>query len=120
MKGTNTMKNHKVFCYGILKTEGAFDDPPDSVPGTLYCQGIALARFDQANEGSLVRGEVRTVDTATLRRWDEIEGINRGFYSRIKVTTTAGVRCWAYQYERSLHGARVLADGVWRGYRSER
>ncbi len=106
---------HKVFVYGILKTGAAFDSPPSSVPGTLYCRSIALARFDDTDHGAMIQGEVRTVGSDTLKDWDRLEGVAHGMYSRIRVTTIDGERCWAYQYEQSLRGAHVIGDGVWRG-----
>ncbi len=117
------MKNgkHLVFVYGILKTEDCILDPPDSVPGTMFVRSIALGKFGARYTNNIIRGQVREVDDEMLRRWDQIEGIDynnpsRGMYRRIRVTTTAGDRTWAYEYNGDVESCRVVFGGVWRGY----
>lgn len=115
---------HKVFVYGILKTDRFHEDPPAAVPGTLFVRGIALGKFI-ADADSVIRGEVRSVDDSTLADWDRIEGVNherpaRGMYRRIQVMTTDGERCWAYHFNGSIRGAQVAHEGVWLGYGSAR
>lgn len=107
-KGINM--RHKVFVYGILRTMG---DTPAEVPGVLYRwpNGIAAARFNQGP--STIKGEVREICEATLRKWDQIEGTAYGLYDRIRVVTTDGEECWAYQYARSIEGLTVIDDGRW-------
>ena len=102
---------HAMFVYGILKTPDVALDPPDEAEGRLYCGSFAQARFD---EPGIIRGQVREIDIETLAHWDRIEGIESGMYSRIRIETTTGVECWAYQYElRREPSSFILEDGLW-------
>lgn len=102
---------HRVFVYGILKTKATYDDPPAAVRGAMFRGPFACAKFDV---DGIVRGEVRVVDSATLREWDRIEGTESGLYRRVVVKTVDGVSCWAYEWARDVERFNVIEDGVWR------
>lgn len=108
-------KLHRVFVYGILKSAAHHADPPESVPGRMYLiDGYAACVFGKGVDR--VRGELREVDTLTLRHWDEIEDVAGGLYRRVKVRTLSGIEAWAYEYARDVAGAPVIQDGIWRGH----
>ena len=112
---------HRVFVYGILKTDDCHLDPPDAVRGTMFRKGIALSKFGDDYTNNIVRGQVREVDDNTLRTWDRIEGVVhhdplRGMYRRIRIATTLGIDAWAYEYNGSVCDALIVESGVWLGH----
>lgn len=85
----------RVFVYGTLKrgcvnhhflAGQKFLGAARTAPGyTLYALGDypGMVRSDNASHD--VAGEVWTVDTACLKKLDELEGVNEGLYERVPI-----------------------------------
>jgi gamma-glutamylcyclotransferase (GGCT)/AIG2-like uncharacterized protein YtfP len=87
-------------------------------PGfVLYGLGDYPGMVSDPGDKSGVRGEVWSVDDACLRRLDELEGTEEGYYARVPVALEApfsGAPVETYIYLRSTSG-RPLLGSEWVG-----
>jgi gamma-glutamylaminecyclotransferase len=117
--------NEEVFVYGTLM-QGEPNHPVlgggrlvgrGSVVGTLY----TLGRFPGLRlegDGRVV-GEVYRVGDAAMRSLDRLEGVDAGFYARVRVAVAmndgSSVAAWAYEINKEFVAtAARLPSGDWR------
>ncbi|HVC94604.1 MAG TPA: gamma-glutamylcyclotransferase family protein [Pirellulales bacterium] len=96
---------------------------PGSVAGRLYDLGPYPAAIFDAAASTRIFGEVFVfpeADPEAMRRIDEYEGFDPGDLSRslyvrtrqcVTVADGSDLNCWAYQYNRDVTHARLLANG---------
>lgn len=89
---------------------------------TLYDTGRGYPAFVPDADGGEVKGELLTVTEDTLARMDELEGYPR-LYCRETVQTMLGdgsvESALVYVLNTRMRGAKVIAGGDWREYRSD-
>ena len=87
----------------------------DTVAGDVYDTGCDYPAAIFATSGTIF-GRSYALVAATQQRCleilDEVEGVVDGGYRRIEITTTAGVRCWAYEYGSGLE-LTLIESGDW-------
>jgi gamma-glutamylcyclotransferase (GGCT)/AIG2-like uncharacterized protein YtfP len=90
-----------------------------SVRGILYDSGSdwpAAVFSDDITE--TVNGFVVYIDKSKLNEalsyLDEAEGVNSGLFCRALVTTNSKIKCWAYEYMKSVEGFRRIQS--WEKY----
>lgn len=125
------MEPVKIFVYGTLRTEyGSIGQRvcSDSVRGAILDLGAFPGYFNTNSlpEGSgLVEsdviGEVIAIHPTTLSQLDFYEGVDRGLYRRIKVTTKNGHKCFIYEFNPEMLDNQLLSpyqilDGDWIEY----
>jgi gamma-glutamylcyclotransferase (GGCT)/AIG2-like uncharacterized protein YtfP len=107
----------KLFTYGTLR-EGA--------PATHVLPGHTLHRYSwfpfvQPGDGQ-VMGNIRDVNEEELEEFDRYEGVPRGLYKRVEVTTVSlskdkEVKAWIYLPDNLLEGDNtiypVVNSGDW-------
>lgn len=122
---------HLVFVYGSLK-KGFFNH--DSFLGSsrqlaadVWVDDYALAHLGHfpamfKMNNMRVRGEVYEVSSSTLKRLDNLEGINSGFYTRIRVevkeSPTCKYYCYTYIQNPPTDRYKRLMSGIWTGPQS--
>jgi len=113
-----------LFVYGTLRTEFSkigFKLQSDRVRGCLFDLGAFPGYYPfevQDSEGNPIElsvlGEVIAVEPRLLPLLDRYEGIDRGLYSREKVTTESGLLCYIYQCHPGLaRSGNLVMTGDW-------
>ncbi len=123
---------HLVFVYGTLKRDGSnhaflagqtFVGAARLAPGfALYCLGEYPGLVADAASPDRITGELWAVDSETLARLDQLEGVADGLYARIpaplaeappSLDAAALARIETYLYLRATTGRTRLGD-TWR------
>ena len=124
-------KTFKVAVYGTLmageKNErwaaDALDRRPCVLRGTLYDTGWGYPAFVPNMDGGKVKAELLTITATTLARMDVLEGYPR-LYRREVIPIVLGdgsvETAMVYVMNKLPRGAKVIADGDWRKFRTEK
>ena len=103
-------KRCAVFVYGTLK-DGSGE--PDAISGDLLDLGWFPGAVNVGRSSRTVHGEIRSVDSQTLARWDRREG-HPVLYCRVRVKTRGELQAWAYEYRGADRAtAPRIESGVW-------
>jgi len=91
------------------------DGNDDTVAGDVYDTGCDYPAAIFRTSGT-IHGRAYELVQATRQRCleilDEVEGVVDGDYRRVEITTSAGVRCWAYEYGSGLD-LTLIESGDW-------
>ena len=124
-------KTFKVAVYGTLMAgernerwaADALDRRPCVLRGTLYDTGWGYPAFIPNADGSEVKAELLTITATTLARMDVLEGYPR-LYRREVIPIVLGdgsvETAMVYVMNKLPRGAKVIADGDWRIFRTEK
>lgn len=113
---------HTVFVYGSLMrgygnhgllTESTFIRRASIAGYALHSLGSFPAAIPDDGNGSVLYGEVYSVNDATLARLDRLEG-HPTFYERQVVETESGSQVSMYVYQGQVN--RPCPSGDWRDY----
>jgi gamma-glutamylcyclotransferase (GGCT)/AIG2-like uncharacterized protein YtfP len=94
-------------CRGLL--EHATFCGKDNVIGKIYKVNEFYPGFNR-NGKSKVVGDVYLIDPLLLPQLDIFEGDE---YVRTKITTTANIECWIYEYRYDISKFKEIAGGDW-------
>ena len=124
-------KTFKVAVYGTLMAgernerwaADALDRRPCVLRGTLYDTGWGYPAFVPNMDGGKVKAELLTITATTLARMDVLEGYPR-LYRREVIPIVLGdgsvETAMVYVMNKLPRGAKVIADGDWRIFRTEK
>jgi gamma-glutamylcyclotransferase (GGCT)/AIG2-like uncharacterized protein YtfP len=90
---------------------------PDSAPGQVFDTGLGYpgAQFESTSSSAVIGRAYTLLESSIdqcLKVLDAEEGTVGGHYRRIAITTTRGVRAWAYQYGGGLKLTPIVS-GNW-------
>ena len=102
--------------WSFLEPFAADDGVDDSVAGTLYDTGLDYPAAAFGGDGGVVKGRTYLLAAERLAEalevLDEEEDTVLGLYRRVEVTTSRGVRAWAYEYGDGLE-LTPIESGDW-------
>jgi gamma-glutamylcyclotransferase (GGCT)/AIG2-like uncharacterized protein YtfP len=113
-----TVMSSYLFVYGTLRRTGEqLGKPvgPDRIRGRLYDLGGAPGYYPAPDQPEAwVVGELIEVEDHTFGFLDHYEGVDRGLYSREKVTTENGYQACVYQINKDFTiGTPLITSGDW-------
>lgn len=111
----------KLFVYGTLKTgRDAFHlmhnakfirSCTTTNEHSLYALTSGFAGMIEEDTGHPVQGELFEVED--FKRLDSYEGISNGLFRRETIKLSDGEECFAYIFNRSLQGAKLIETGLY-------
>lgn len=111
------MGNEKdyIFVYGLFRDQAksllgnASHIERTYISGKLFKVNEFYPGFTRSESGK-VWGDVYLVDTSLFNQMDEYEGDE---YNRIRVNTSSGIECWAYEYKHNTSDFIEIKSGDW-------
>lgn len=111
-----------LFVYGTLK-RGAKNHL--AIMGDMYLRETATSpdyilvdlgpypgMIEKLADGFSIQGELFEIPSSLLKNLDKIEG-SPNLFKIEPITLADGSKAFAYLYNQSIHGAKILHEGIW-------